>query len=84
MTPKEKAIQLVEKFDASLNHLRCGTNGIEEYIHERAISCALIAVDEMKIAVKNSVERKRTYTIPKIVSKQYDFLQQVRQEIEKL
>ena len=47
MTPKEKAQDLVEKFDECLNHLTSGTNGIEVYIRERAVSCALIAVQEI-------------------------------------
>lgn len=40
MNHKEEAVNTVEMFDESLNYLACGTNGIEDLIHERAIDCA--------------------------------------------
>lgn len=75
MTPQEKAKELVEKFNDGSD---------TSYAFYYAKQCALIAIEEIKIAVKNSVKRKRTYIIPKIVSEQYKFFEEVKQEIEKL
>ncbi len=45
MTHKEQAEELVKMFDECLNHIACGSNGIEDHLHDRAKQCALIAVD---------------------------------------
>jgi len=47
MTHKEQAEELVKKFDECLNHIACGSNGIEDHLHDRAKQCALIAVELM-------------------------------------
>lgn len=47
MTEKEKASELVKKFDDCLNHIAMGSNGLEDMLLERAKACALICCDEM-------------------------------------
>lgn len=45
--PKDKAEELIDKFDECLNHIACGSNGIEDHLKERAKQCALICVNEI-------------------------------------
>ncbi len=76
MTPKQKAEELIEKFDECLNHIACGSNGIEDHLHDRAKQCALIAVDETLIVLQNPVG------IAHIETESY--WQSVKSELEKM
>ena len=78
MIPKEKAKQLVNRFDESLNHLACGTNGIERHIRERAVACALITVDEI------INEYKKDGNVIELVEFYIFYWNIVKREIEKL
>lgn len=80
MTPKEKAKQLVNRFDESLNHLTCGTNGIERHIRERAVACALIAVDEIMPYLEFYEEQYGDGLFEHDLS----FWREVKQEIQKM
>jgi hypothetical protein len=62
MTPKEKAIELVDKFSVV---------GLQQ--RNEGIACALIAVDEMLKVAYFLADHKI-----------YDYLHEVKQEIEKL
>lgn len=77
MTPKEKSKQLIDKFDEQLNHLACGTNGIEEYIYEQARYCALIAVDEILDDDVYDMSEQ-------LFENRINYWEEVKQEIEKL
>jgi hypothetical protein len=73
MTPKEKAIELVDKFNKpDTTHY--------PYVHN-AQQCALIAVDEMI-----SYFQKETFMMayPEIAISEVTYWQEVKQEIEKL
>jgi hypothetical protein len=71
MAPKEKAEELVNKF-------RQQTDGIAGYNYDNVNKqCALIAVDEM-------IEETDTYYDTLIASERKLFLEEVKQEIEKL
>jgi len=70
MTPKEKAIDLMNKF------IRFHRNGIYNVVHEDiAKQYALIAVDEI-------LNSKRKHTVQSL--KFYEYWAEVKQEIEKL
>ncbi len=46
MTQEEqKAKEIIDMFEECLHHLAIGTNGIEDYIHERAVACGLLHVN---------------------------------------
>ena len=68
MTPKEKANLLVAKM-----YLVTTNIGLT---HENAKQCALIAIDEM---IDFSM-----YTIPEVKESIFNYLNEVKQEIEKL
>jgi hypothetical protein len=70
MTPKEKAIELVEQFASVLMH---------DEVYEDSIKCALIAIDEI---IKYTKEMIMIYDLSFDVSDLYWI--QVKQEIEKL
>lgn len=70
MTPKEKAIDLVEDMH----------NAPEMGYNEHAKQCALIAVDEMILIVEGYEMALR----PDQRSYQLEYYQEVKQEIEKL
>ena len=77
MTPKEKAIELVDKFE-NIVPMIDGYYSYQEMIEEhfnKSKQCALISVDEL-IIEKNKWENGSFYT-----SKYWDY---VKQEIEKL
>ena len=77
MTPKEKAIELVDKFE-NIVPMIDGCYSYQEMIEEhfnKSKQCALISVDEL-IIEKNKWENGSFYT-----SKYWDY---VKQEIEKL
>jgi len=44
---KKKADELVAMFDESLNQIELGSNGIEEFLHEKAVKCAIIYTNGM-------------------------------------
>lgn len=74
MTPKEKAINLVEKF-IPYTKVSKGGFGLEDY-YDNAKECALIAVDEiLKSYLKYQIFE--TYD-------EYKYWEEVKQEIEKL
>jgi hypothetical protein len=77
MIPKEKAIELVDKY---LNYVNCwGDDGNADYemANRYAKQCALIAVDEM---ISEAGRMKSSY----MGRKRYEYLLEVKQEIEKL
>jgi hypothetical protein len=75
MTPKEKAIQLVDKF--RLNVLDYESSGLNLF---KSKQCALIAVDEILKAVQ-SLNRHHTEYIR---DEKIPYWQEVKTEIEKL
>ena len=80
MTPKEKAIELVDRF---YDYVNCwGNDGNADYslAKENARQCALIAVDEIMPIVKgyeDALSASQT-------SDELEYWQEVKQEIEKL
>lgn len=58
---KQKAEELIQKFDESLNHIRCGSNGIEVFLREEATKCAIICCDEVMSAVVTNGARWHEY-----------------------
>ena len=77
MTPKEKALELVQKYFKA-NH--------QPYGFKDAKQCALIAVDEL-IESFNSIYDASIRNIEKYSGAQYemrDYWESVKQEIEKL
>jgi hypothetical protein len=70
MTPKEKANELVDRFD-NIDVLGEEHNG---YIAQQ---CALIAVDEIIAQIEPSVSMD-------VISARIEYWQEVKQEIEKL
>lgn len=68
MTPKEKAEQLINAF---VPHVRWKMG--QEDVLKRAKECALIAVEQ----IWNALENARAF-------EEYDYWQEVKQEIEKL
>ena len=76
MTPKEKAIQIEEKFRLNvLDYEGCGIN------EHKAKQCALIAVDEI-IKSTPHYPSKPLELMPHFLALKY--WQEVKQEIEKL
>lgn len=76
MTPKEKAIQIEEKFRLNvLDYEGCGIN------EHKAKQCALIAVDEI---IKNGGTHYIIEYKPNSYTNQVWFWQEVKEEIEKL
>ena len=73
MTPKQKAIQLVEMYDKTLTYLESKS---------KAKQCALIAVDEM-IYYLPSVD-VYPYFAQKLSPRVKEYWGEVKQEIEKL
>lgn len=71
MTPKEKAIELIHKFYYAKDE--DGFYSVNKYI---AKQCALILIDEM---IDFSM-----YTIPEVKESIFNYLNEVKQEIEKL
>lgn len=47
MSPKDKAIELFNKYDECLNNIAIGSNGIEHHLSERAKWCAYILAEEI-------------------------------------
>jgi len=74
MTPKEKAINLVEKF-IPYTKVSKGSLGLEDY-YDNAKECALIAVDEILESHYKLLSGVNTSI--------YKYWQEVKQEIEKL
>jgi hypothetical protein len=91
MTPKEKAKDLVDKFNEyTVKAMKYHANGKIDECKEDAIECALIAVDEMIKTAKNVFEHcwnhiswKAQYDIVDM-NKYLSYLEEVKQEIEKL
>jgi hypothetical protein len=84
MTPKEKAEELVEKFEFSF----AGMISNEEDWESLAKQCALIAVDELinteYQTVSKLLEVIQKNKIRLVISLNKDYWQEVKQEIEKL
>jgi len=72
MTPKNKAAELVEKYDETLTYLESKL---------KAKQCALIAVDEM-IKIRNEIIN--TLKLGALNIEVIEFLEEVKQEIENL
>jgi hypothetical protein len=72
MTPKEKTIELVDKF---MLH-----NSYQSIVWYNAKQCALIAVDE----ILNELDDIRNFTGSKLSLRMIKYWQEVKQEIEKL
>lgn len=75
MTPKEKAEELLEKMNV-IHHLK--GNGLPVSMHKSQIKqCALIAVDEIQKLPNIGHNHNQDES-------QYDYWQEVKQEIENL
>jgi len=80
MTPKEKAIELIDKFENETYSLIQG---------QLSKQCALIAVDEIMTLLNSSIEHfvphfgGGGHTI-KMPNQEYQYWQEVKQEIENL
>jgi hypothetical protein len=76
MDPKEKALELVQKYFKS-NH--------QPYGFKDAKQCALIAVDEILEALKIDLDKDlSTIDVANFVSNKIIYWEEVKQEIEKL
>ena len=84
MTAKEKAKELVDRF---INITPCNDNELsedemyKEQLHS-AKQCALICVDEKQKTIDKMFNGY--YTMPKEWQKEYDELEEVKEEINKL
>jgi hypothetical protein len=74
MTPKEKAKELAHRFDLMQTY-------IEEFSYENAKQCALVAVNQM---ISMLPFTDLTTYIGKWCEQQRQYLEDVKQEIEKL
>jgi len=83
MTHKEQAEELVKKFDECLNHIACGSNGIEDHLHDRAKQCALIAVEMILDAIPYTVSAEG-YGSAQFKNPDIEKWQAVKSEIEEL
>ena len=72
MTPKEKAKELLGKYDETLTYLESKS---------KAKQCALIAVDE--IFKTNTLEDRNCGFVP-LCEKHKEYWQEVKEEIEKI
>ena len=84
MIPKEKAKELVMKFQYLVAGWDCYHDEPIELIHRLSDmkKCALICVDEKQETIDKMFNGY--YTMPKEWRKEYDELEEVRQEINKL
>ena len=73
MTPKEKAKELIDTYRYALS---IPNSPLGDYKDNIAKQCALIAIDEM---IDFSM-----YTIPEVKESIFNYLNEVKQEIEKL
>jgi hypothetical protein len=73
MTPQEKAIELMNRFEHQYNLDISEDIGIRGIDYEMAKQCALIAVNE----IWNALESARVF-------EEYDYWQEVKQEIENI
>ena len=76
MTPKEKAKELVDKYST---YVVMWTGGVEVE-RQNVKQCALIAVDE----ILEYIPKFEYGQGEKTTTTEYDYLQEVKQEIEKL
>lgn len=86
MTPKEKAIELVDKF---IDYVNCWDDETADHNYTQAYKyakqCALIAVEEIiRYHPVNPRKYSEFETTFDMVSKAYIFWEEVKQEIEKL
>ena len=79
MTPQEKADQLINSF---IPHVRWKMG--QEDIAQRAKQCALIAVDEIIRALWDFFYKNCDRREPAGLAKEYEYWNEVKQEIEKL
>jgi hypothetical protein len=73
MTPKEKAIELVEDMH----------NAPETGYNEHAKECALIAIDEIEKSLLEYDNRNATYELQNM-DRDFSYWEQVKQQIKKL
>lgn len=78
MTPKEKAIQIIEKYCEIIGNKKgVLVNFLNDSIWQKAKQCALIAVDEI-------IEQLPEWSIDYEIQEQHKYFKEVKQEIEKL
>ena len=85
MTPKEKAEELVGKFKQySYYDAHDLTTRVkrEESNTESTIECAIIAVDEVLSYIDGN--HNGYYTMPENIKVQYDYYEEVKQELENM
>ena len=75
MTPKEKAIELIDKYNNSIMSFLS-----DNMKYQNAIKCALIAVDEILKNFGTLTEGQTFYTEYRAVK----YYEEVKQELEKL
>ena len=84
MTPRQKALQLVDSF-TQIDQFTIG--GQKIYFHD-SIKCALIAVDEMIFVLVSIFDTSDSFIdnpiLANFVDKRITYLEEVKQEIEKL
>ena len=73
MTPKEKADELVQRYNVLQTF-------IDGFSHEHAKECAIICVDEILLNLGNMVDGKPFYSSHNAIK----FYQQVKEEIQNL
>jgi len=73
MEPKEKAKDLIEKFEPLADYNECDVFTQRENMLKNAIQCALIAVDEIIDAIDKS-----------LINSDIEYWQEVKNEINKL
>jgi hypothetical protein len=77
MTPKQKSIELMNRFEHQDNLGICENTGIRGIDYEMAKQCALIAVDEIISELTKSVS-------PSVHGFRHNYWEEVKQEIQKL
>ena len=73
MKPKEKAKDLIEKFEPFADYTECDVFTQRENMLKNAIQCALIAVNEIIDAIDKS-----------LINSDIEYWQEVKNEINKL
>ncbi len=88
MTAKEKALELVEKFEPFADYNECDAFTQLENMRKNAKHCAVIAIDEIINNIKgiHKLEYASIYTQGQYLDgyEAIEFYEEVKQEIEKL
>jgi hypothetical protein len=80
MTPKEKAKELVDRFEEFADDMECNVFTSSENRFKNAKQCAIIAIDLILDELLEIV----TVTSSKYIIKHINYYQEVKHEIEKL